>query len=270
MGEPDAPAVIAVQRLSKSYATRTEPVVALDSIDFAIGDGEFVAVVVPSGCGKSTLLKILAGLSPASSGSAFLRGTPIVGPRRDIGVVFQSPVLFPWRSVLDNVMLPADVQHLDRPRHQRAARELLALVGLAGFERRYPWELSGGMQQRVSIVRALIHDPALLLMDEPFGALDAMTRDDMALELLRIWGESDLERDQRKTVLFVTHSIGEAVFLSDRVVVMSARPGRIAADLRIDLPRPRTVEARASEAFGKLSLDIFRTLTGKASVTATA
>ena len=146
VGEPDAPAVIAVQRLSKSYATRTEPVMALDSIDFAIGDGEFVAVVGPSGCGKSTLLKILAGLSPASSGSAFLRGTPIVGPRRDIGVVFQSPVLFPWRSVLDNVMLPADVQRLDRPRHERAARELLALVGLAEFERRYPWELSGGMQ----------------------------------------------------------------------------------------------------------------------------
>jgi NitT/TauT family transport system ATP-binding protein len=244
VGEPDAPAVIAVQRLSKSYATRTEPVMALDSIDFAIGDGEFVAVVGPSGCGKSTLLKILAGLSPASSGSAFLRGTPIVGPRRDIGVVFQSPVLFPWRSVLDNVMLPADVQRLDRPRHERAARELLALVGLAEFERRYPWELSGGMQQRVSIVRALIHDPALLLMDEPFGALDAMTREQMNMELQRIW----LER--RKTVVFITHSIAEAVFLADRVLVMTPRPGRIAEVVTVDLPRPRSLDLMGTPAFG--------------------
>jgi NitT/TauT family transport system ATP-binding protein len=249
VGEPDPSAhaprsVIAVQRLSKFYATRTEPVVALDSIDFAIDDGEFIAVVGPSGCGKSTLLKILAGLSPASSGTAFLRGTPIVGPRRDIGVVFQSPVLFPWRSVLDNVLLPADVQHLDRMQHERAARELLALVGLTGFEKRYPWELSGGMQQRVAIVRALIHDPALLLMDEPFGALDAMSREQMNLELQRIW----LER--RKTVVFITHSIAEAVFLADRVLVMTPRPGRIAEIVTVDLPRPRSLDLMGTPAFG--------------------
>ena len=174
--------VIAVRRLNKTYGRSGDSVLALDAIDFSVGSGEFVAVVGPSGCGKTTLLKILAGLMPPSSGEAMLAGTPILGPRRDIGVVFQAPVLFPWRTVLANVLLPADVQKLDRERHRRVATDLLALVGLEGFERRYPWELSGGMQQRVAIVRALIHDPALLLMDEPFGALDAMTRDQMNKE----------------------------------------------------------------------------------------
>ena len=176
-------------------------------------------MVGPSGCGKTTLLKILAGLMPPSRGDARLRGTPITGPRQDIGVVFQSPVLFPWRTVLDNVLLPIDVQGLPRERHRRAALDLLALVGLEGFERRYPWELSGGMQQRVALTRALVHDPAMLLMDEPFGALDAMTREQMNVELQRIW----LER--KKTVVFITHSIPEAVFLGDRVLVMSPRAG---------------------------------------------
>ena len=185
---------ITVNTLSKSYATRDGRVAALEGVSFAVGEGEFVSVVGPSGCGKSTLLKILAGILAPSTGEAFLRGTPILGPRRDIGVVFQSPVLFPWRSVLDNVLLPVDVQGLARERYEPLALGLLALVGLGGFERRYPWELSGGMQQRVSLTRALIHDPAMLLMDEPFGALDAMTREQMNLELLRIW----LER--RKTV----------------------------------------------------------------------
>jgi len=236
--------VIAVRQLSKAYATRAEPVSALQDIDFAMDEGEFVAVVGPSGCGKSTLLKILAGLIPASSGGAYLRGTPIAGPRRDIGVVFQSPVLFPWRSVIDNVLLPADVQRLDRASHARLARELLDLVGLNGFENRYPWELSGGMQQRVAIVRALIHDPAMLLMDEPFGALDAMTREQMNLELQRIW----LER--RKTVVFITHSISEAVFLADRVLVMTPRPGRIAEAVKVDLPRPRGLDLIGTASFG--------------------
>jgi NitT/TauT family transport system ATP-binding protein len=236
--------VIAVKRLSKSYAGRAESVLALDTIDFAVGEGEFIAVVGPSGCGKTTLLKILAGLIPPSAGEAVLRGMPIVGPRRDIGVVFQAPVLFPWRSVLDNVLLPADVQRLDRARHAQLAMELLALVGLAGFEQRYPWELSGGMQQRVAIVRALIHDPALLLMDEPFGALDAMTREQMNLELQRIW----LER--RKTVVFITHSIPEAVFLADRVLVMTPRPGRIAETLAVGLPRPRGLDVMNTPEFG--------------------
>ncbi|HEX6842130.1 MAG TPA: ABC transporter ATP-binding protein [Stellaceae bacterium] len=236
--------VIAVRRLAKSYATANGPVVALEEIDFAVADGEFIAVLGPSGCGKSTLLKILAGLFPPSGGEATLRGTAITGPRRDIGVVFQSPVLFPWRSVLENVMLPADVQRLGRAPHERVALDLLALVGLGGFEHRYPWELSGGMQQRVAIVRALIHDPAMLLMDEPFGALDAMTREQMNLELQRIW----LER--RKTVVFITHSIPEAVFLADRVLVMTPRPGRIAETVAVDMPRPRPLEVMNTAAFG--------------------
>jgi NitT/TauT family transport system ATP-binding protein len=205
---------IAVNELSKLYATRDGSVHALDRISFSVNEGEFVAVVGPSGCGKSTLLKILSGILPPSQGEARLRGTPITRPRRDIGVVFQSPVLLPWRSVLDNVLLPVDVQRLGRDGHMKVAMDLLSLVGLDGFERRYPWELSGGMQQRVAITRALIHDPAMLLMDEPFGALDAMTREQMNLELQRIWLE------QKKTVLFITHSIPE-----------------------VKIPRPRALES---------------------------
>jgi NitT/TauT family transport system ATP-binding protein len=241
-----AGAMIAVKRLSKRYDTSRGPVLALDDIDFAVAEGEFVAVVGPSGCGKSTLLKILAGLIGATMGGAALGGTPISGPRRDIGVVFQSPVLFPWRTVLDNVLLPVDVQRLGRAAMRPRALDLLALVGLAGFEHRYPWELSGGMQQRVAITRGLIHDPAMLLMDEPFGALDAMTRESMNLELQRIW----LER--RKTVLFITHSIAEAVFLADRVLVMTPRPGRIMDTIPVDFPRPRSLEVSATVEFGTL------------------
>ena len=240
----DAEPIIAVQRLSKSYGMAHSPIVALEEIDFAVADGEFLAIVGPSGCGKSTLLKILAGLLPASSGEAALRGATISGPRRDIGVVFQSPVLFPWRNVLDNVLLPVEVQRLGREHHARKALELLSLVGLGGFEHRYPWELSGGMQQRVAMVRALIHDPAMLLMDEPFGALDAMTREQMNVELQRIW------LDRRKTVVFITHSIPEAVFLADRVLVMTPRPGRIAETILIDLPRPRSLDAMNTPEFG--------------------
>jgi len=244
MRAASAQPVIAVRRLAKSYPTARGPVVALEEIDFSVAEGEFLAILGPSGCGKSTLLKILAGLLPPSGGEARLRGTPIAGPRRDIGVVFQSPVLFPWRSVLQNVLLPADVQRLGRAEHERIALDLLTLVGLAGFEHRYPWELSGGMQQRVAMVRALVHDPAMLLMDEPFGALDAMTREQMNLELQRIW----LER--RKTVVFITHSIPEAVFLADRVLVMTPRPGRIAEILAVDLPRPRSLDIMSTPVFG--------------------
>jgi len=236
--------VIAVQALTKVYPARAGAVHALEAIDFEVADREFVAIVGPSGCGKSTLLKILAGLIPATGGMALLRGTPIVGPRRDIGMVFQSPVLFPWRTVLHNVLLPVDVQGLGRQRLHRSALDLLRLVGLDGFENRYPWELSGGMQQRVAMVRALIHDPAMLLMDEPFGALDAMTREQMNLELQRIW----LER--RKTVVFITHSIPEAVFLADRVLVMTARPGRITEIVAVTLPRPRSLDIMSTPEFG--------------------
>jgi NitT/TauT family transport system ATP-binding protein len=228
---------ISVRNLSKSYPSPDGCVNALQEITFSVREGEFVAVVGPSGCGKSTLLKILAGLLLPSKGEACLRGAPINGPRRDIGVVFQSPVLLPWRSVLENVLLPVDVQHLAGEGYRKAALELLSLVGLQEFAHRYPWELSGGMQQRVAITRALIHDPAMLLMDEPFGALDAMTREQMNLELQRIW----LER--KKTVLFITHSIPEAVFLADRVLVMTPRPGRITYVVTVDIPRPRRLEA---------------------------
>ncbi|HEX2655446.1 MAG TPA: ABC transporter ATP-binding protein [Xanthobacteraceae bacterium] len=230
--------------MSKRYGRGPAAVVALNDIDFKVADSEFVSIVGPSGCGKSTLLRILAGLMPASDGDVLLNGTPIEGPRKDIGVVFQSPVLFPWRTVLGNVLLPADVQGLDRERMTKRALELLELVGLSGFEHRYPRELSGGMQQRVALVRALIHDPALLLMDEPFGALDAMTRESMNVELQRIW----LER--RKTVVFITHSTGEAVFLADRVIVMTPRPGKIGDLLEIDLPRPRPLDVMNTEKFG--------------------
>jgi NitT/TauT family transport system ATP-binding protein len=235
---------MAIQHLSKTYASRGWPTIALDDIDFSVEEGEFIAIVGPSGCGKSTLLKVLGGLLEATTGEVRLRGTPVAGPRRDIGIVFQSPVLFPWRTVIDNVLLPIDVQRRKRPEFRSEASELLSLVGLSGLEKRYPWELSGGMQQRVAICRGLIHDPAMLMMDEPFGALDAMTREHMNVELQRIW----LER--QKTILFITHSISEAVFLADRVLVMTPQPGRVMTSLKIDLPRPRPLEVMNTSAFG--------------------
>jgi NitT/TauT family transport system ATP-binding protein len=233
-----------VRKLSKTYHTGRHSVLALDDIDLQIGEGEFISIVGPSGCGKSTLLKIMTGLIGGSFGEVLLRGTAVTGPRPDIGTVFQSPVLFPWRTVLDNVLLPIDVLRRSRSDYLPKAKELLGLVGLSGFEDRYPWELSGGMQQRVAISRGLVHDPALLMMDEPFGALDAMTREHMNVELQRIW----LER--KKTVLFITHSIPEAVFLSDRVFVMTPRPGRILAERSIDLPRPRSLDVMNTAEFG--------------------
>jgi NitT/TauT family transport system ATP-binding protein len=239
--------VIEITGLSKHYGTRTgENVVALDNVDLSIADGEFISVVGPSGCGKTTLLKIVAGLLGRTHGEVTLRGTPVEGPRKDIGIVFQHAVLMPWRTVLENSMLPVEVQKLDKATFRRRAKDLLQLVGLDGFEDKYPFELSGGMQQRNSIVRALVTDPALLLMDEPFGALDAMTREQMNVELLRIWDES------KKTVVFITHSIPEAVFLADRVVVMTPRPGKIAAIYDVELPRPRTLDLMADPSFGSL------------------
>jgi NitT/TauT family transport system ATP-binding protein len=238
--------LISVGGLSKVYRTREgEDIRALTDASFAIEEGEFVTVVGPSGCGKSTLLKILAGILRRTSGEVLLRSRPVDGPSRDVGVVFQAPVLLPWRNVLQNVMLPVDIQGRDRGEYERRARAYIRLVGLEGFEGKYPNELSGGMQQRVGISRALVHEPALLLMDEPFGALDAMTREAMNLELLRIWHES------RKTVLLVTHSIPEAVFLADRVIVMTPRPGRISEIIDVELPRPRRLEMINSEEFGR-------------------
>ena len=238
-------ALIVVSDLEKTYTTRGRARVrALGGISLAIEAGEFVTIVGQSGCGKTTLLKILAGLLPRTAGTVTLRGKPVDRPTRDIGIVFQDPVLLPWRTVLDNVMLPVQVLGLDRDAHRARARDLLGLVGLEGFEDKYPHELSGGMRQRVAIARALVHDPSLLLMDEPFGALDAMTREHMNLELLRVWQEA------RKTIVFITHSIPEAVFLADRVVVMSARPGRVVEVVGVDLGRPRDLDMMASDEFG--------------------
>jgi NitT/TauT family transport system ATP-binding protein len=243
--------LISVSGLEKTYVTRGRALVpALGGISLDIHGGEFVTIVGQSGCGKTTFLKILAGLIPRSAGHVSLRGKPVNGPSRDIGIVFQDPVLLPWRTVFRNVCLPAEVLGLDPARSAARASELLALVGLEGFEDKYPHELSGGMRQRVAIARALVHDPSLLLMDEPFGALDAMTREFMNLELLRIWQRSG------KTVVFITHSIPEAVFLADRVVVMSARPGRIQEVVSVDLPRPRDLDLMASDEFGVYSRKI--------------
>jgi NitT/TauT family transport system ATP-binding protein len=237
--------LITVKGLEKTYRTREGTRIhALSNVDFSVREGEFVTVVGPSGCGKSTLLKILAGTLRRSGGIVQMRNQHLEGPSREVGVVFQAPVLLPWRTVLENVMVPIEIQGRDRTRFRAEALRYLDMVGLDGFADKYPNELSGGMQQRVGITRALVHDPSLLLMDEPFGALDAMTREMMNLELLRIWTES------RKTVLLVTHSIPEAVFLADRVIVMSPRPGRISEILEVDLPRPRTLDIINSQAFG--------------------
>jgi len=246
-GQPKGADTIVCRELAKIYETRDgHNVLALASINLSIKDGEFLTVVGPSGCGKSTLLKVLGGLTEITRGEAFLNGSPIVGPRRDIGVVFQSPTLLPWRTVLDNVMLPIHVLGLDRTEGEERARGLIEMVGLAGFEMKYPNELSGGMQQRVAISRALVHQPALLLMDEPFGALDALTREAMNTELQRIWMET------RRTIFLITHSITEAVFLGDRVAVMTPRPGKLAEHIDVDLPRPRSLDIMTSPRFGEL------------------
>jgi NitT/TauT family transport system ATP-binding protein len=241
----DAPPEIDIRNVSMRYRTVSgDAVLALDRVSLAVRPKEFVCVVGTSGCGKTTLLRIIAGLVRHTAGRVSLRERDISGPSSDVGIVFQGPVLLPWKTVLDNVMIPVVVLGLDRAAHRRRAVELLDLVGLAGFEDKYPKELSGGMQQRASIARALVHRPSLLLMDEPFGALDAMTRETMNLELQRI------AKDAAITVLFITHSIQEAVFLGDRVVVMTPRPGRVAETFTIDLPRPRELDLMSTPEFG--------------------
>jgi NitT/TauT family transport system ATP-binding protein len=252
--------LIAFANVEKTFATRDGPVHALRDVSFSVGRGEFVSIVGPSGCGKSTLLKIVGGLATASRGSVEVAGKAVAGPPDGIGIVFQSPVLLPWRDVLENIMLQIDVRRLPRARHEERARALVKTVGLAGFERRRPWELSGGMQQRVAICRALVHDPDLLLMDEPFGALDAMTRESMNLELQRVWAAT------KKTVLFITHSIPEAVFLSDRIVVMTERPGTIAAIYDVPLGRPRRLEDMGNPAFVDLVQTVRRHFHAEATV----
>jgi len=228
-------------------------VIALEEINVSIRPGEFVSVLGPSGCGKSTLLRCIAGLEVPSAGSIRVNGAEVSGPPAGLGMVFQRDALLDWRNVSDNLMLPIDFRRGDRGAARARAASLLAMTGLTGFESAYPAQLSGGMRQRVAICRALVDDPVLLLMDEPFGALDALTRDQMNVELQRMW------LAEHKTVLFVTHSISEAIFLGDRVIVFTPRPGRIAEVLDIDLPRPRRLAVRGSEAFNAYATRI-RTL----------
>jgi len=243
-------AYLSVEHLSKVYATRDGEVRALNDVTLTQGRGEFLSHVGPSGCGKSTLLMIAAGLLAPSSGAVRVDGRSVDRPRTDIGIVFQSPVLLEWRTALGNIMLQAEARNMPREETEARARKLLASVGLSGFENKYPHELSGGMRQRVSICRALIHNPNHLLMDEPFGALDALTRDQLVLDLQALVSE------RRMTVLFITHSIAEAVFLSDRVVVMTPRPGCIDRIIDIELPRPRTLAMRETPEFADYSRQI--------------
>ena len=252
----NVPPLIAVEKVSRVFTSGARSVTALEQVSFDIQAGNFVSIVGPSGCGKSTLLKIISGLLPLSSGSVSVNSRRVSGPLENVGMVFQAPVLLKWRTVLGNVLLPVEFAKLDVARYMDKARALIKLVGLDGFEEMFPYELSGGMQQRASLCRALVTDPQLLLMDEPFGALDAMTRDELDIELLRIWEE------RKKTVLFVTHSIQEAVFLSDLVFVMSARPGRLIETIAVDLPRPRTMEMMSTAKFGEHTLKIRALLAG--------
>lgn len=246
----DTDPFIMIEGLSKTFGSRNGPVKALTAIDLAIHEGEFISIVGPSGCGKSTLLMLLAGLMDKSSGSITVGSTQTTKPRSDLGIVFQRDVLLDWRTAIDNILLQAKIRKMDMDAARIRARELLAMVGLAGFENAYPHELSGGMRQRVSICRAMLHSPKLLVMDEPFGALDALTRDQLQLDLLRISAE------QKTTVVFITHSISEAVFLADRVVVMSPRPGRIERIIDIDLPRPRRLSTRETPVFAQYSQEV--------------
>src|SRR3954463_14541298 len=245
MSEP----FIRLTNVGKVYQTKSGPTVACSDINLDIRKSEFVAIVGPSGCGKTTILKMVAGLAPYTSGNITVGGRRVEKPQTDVGIVFQEAIMLDWRDVLENVMLQIDIRKMDRSKFEPVARNLLKATGLEGFERKKPYELSGGMRQRVSICRALVHGPTMLLMDEPFGALDALTREQISMDIQRVWME------KRKTALFITHSIPEAVLLADRVVVMSPRPGRIVEIIDIDLPRPRRLDsmpARFSEYTGRI------------------
>lgn len=242
--------IIKIENLNKVYKSKTAEVHALDDISLAVGEEEFISIVGQSGCGKSTLANIVTGLVSKSSGRVLVNGKEVTGPSQNIGIVFQKPVLMPWRNTIENILLPIEVLELDRNVYMKKADSLIELLGLKGFEHHHVNELSGGMQQRVSICRALIYDPPILIMDEPFGALDAFTREEMNTELLRIWQE------KKKTILFITHSITEAIYLSDRVVIMKPRPGKIIDVVNIELERPRKIEMRSDPIFIKYEMDI--------------
>lgn len=238
-----APAAIEVSDVRKVFQSADSEVLALDRVSFSVQQGEFVSVLGPSGCGKTTVLKMIAGLAAPTSGTIKVGDAPVSGPQQKIGLVFQVPALMKWRTALENVLLPSEILGLAPEPARADALRLLELVGLADFAARYPRELSGGMQQRVGIARALAHDPSILLLDEPFSALDVMTRNQLNIELLRIWSE------RKKTSLLITHSIAEAVFLSDRVVVLSPRPSRVIEIVPVPLPRPRNARVRITADF---------------------
>jgi NitT/TauT family transport system ATP-binding protein len=255
MDEHSTPPILVVRNLSATFADQKGSLQALEDLSFTIEAQQFVCVLGPSGCGKSTLLRILAGLLRPTAGEVLFHGESLdgppqrvgFGPPERVGFVFQNANLMPWRTVLDNILLPLELMNIPRAQALEKAQELAVLVGLQGFERALPPDLSGGMAQRVAIARALIHDPALLLLDEPFGSLDALTRERMGTELLQIW------QKRQKTVVMVTHSIAEALFLADRVLVLSPRPGKLRLDLPVSLPRPREEEIRYTAAFSDLA-----------------
>lgn len=237
---------LSIDNLTVTYASARGPLTALRDLSLDVQDGEFVAVLGPSGCGKSTLLNIASGLLSPSKGQVFIHGEAVSAPRRDVGIIFQQPTLLPWKTVLQNVLVPMQAMGLAVQAHEERARQLIRLVRLEGFENHYPYELSGGMQQRVGIARGFMHDPQLLLMDEPFAALDAMTREHMTDELQAMWMQSG------KSVLFITHSIPEAVYLADRVVVLSARPGTVMEVVEVPIPRPRRIDTLGSAQFNAI------------------
>ena len=246
---------IRLRGVKKVYRRGKQEHLAVSDATFDVMPGELVSMVGPSGCGKSTLLKILAGLHPHDGGELRMgSATHAFNPARDVGMVFQAPLLLKWRRILENVLLPAEILGLPKKESMERAKSLLALVGLTGYEQKYPYELSGGMQQRAAIARSLVHDPKLVLMDEPFGALDALTREKMNLELLRIWKEAG------KTIVFVTHGISEAVFLGTRVLVLTAGPARMADNFAIELPHPRTLDMKTQERFGEYLRRVYKLL----------
>jgi NitT/TauT family transport system ATP-binding protein len=251
------PVVVAAKSINKSFGAGPKAMLALSDVSLNVSEGQFVTIVGPSGCGKSTLLQIVGGLNSATSGEVLLDGDRITGPRPDkIGMVFQEPLLLPWKTAIENVEFPLSLRGDPREQRRKRAEELLALVGLSDFAESYPHELSGGMKQRVAIARGLVCNPRMLLMDEPFAALDEQTRTRMWGELLRIW-----ERSQ-STILFITHSLVEAIYLADVVLVMASRPGRFIERIEVDLPRPRTVDMVGSDVVGHLRNRIWQLIAG--------
>jgi NitT/TauT family transport system ATP-binding protein len=251
---PEKSDFISVRRVGKIFSSKGAEIIALDDVNLEVRAEEFVAILGSSGCGKSTLLMIIAGFMPPSSGEIFVSGCKVSRPITDLGIVFQRDLLFDWRTVLGNIMLQAEIRGLDRETIQERALELLTKVKLQDFAHRYPWELSGGMRQRVAICRALVHDASLLLLDEPFGALDALTRDQINLDLQEIWSTD------KRTAVLVTHSIPEAILLADRIVVMSPRPGHVVREIKVELERPRTLDAQEKSMFTEYHREIRHTM----------